>query len=174
MLRERSTPRDEVLTRARTIQAACRRAGALFLVNHHVEVAAAVGADGVHLGFRSLAPERARAIVGSDAVIGASTHNAGELRRAIDGGCDYVTYGPIFDTPSKRGLVAPCGLDALRQAVERAAPTPVFALGGVGAKQIRAVRATGVHGVAFIRAVLSADEPARGASRIQSEWESVA
>src|SRR5207244_3477573 len=114
---------------------------------HGVDVALALSADGVHLGFRSAGAAGAREMMGEVALVGRSTHDLAELDRAISEGVDYVTFGPIHDTPSKRGLLAPRGLAALAAAVRRASSVPVLALGGVTASRARELRAAGAAGL---------------------------
>lgn len=118
---------------------------------------AEVGADAVHLGFRSLAPAEARALVGAQVGIGFSEHAGG--RREARAGADYVTYGPVFETPSKVGLVAPVGVAGLREFC-RVAEIPVFALGGVTAARGAECLAAGAHGLAALGALLGHPEPA--------------
>jgi len=99
-----------------------------------------------------------RALLGPDALIGVSTHTPDEARAAGRAGADFVTFGPVYDTPSKRGFGPPVGLEALAGAVE-AAGVPVFALGGIGLARVPEVTATGCHGIALISAVLGAPDP---------------
>ncbi len=174
MLREHDLGREALLELGRPLARACRERGALFLVNHAVDAVAALDADGVHLGFRSPDVAQARAIVGEGRLVGASTHDAAELARAVDDGADYVTFSPIYDTPSKRGLVAPRGTAALAQAVSLAAPVPVVALGGIDVARVADVRRTGAAGIACIRAVLAAGDPREAATALRSAWEAAA
>jgi thiamine-phosphate pyrophosphorylase len=171
MVREKDLPRSELVELARPIAGACRAAGALFVVNHDVEAAADLGADGVHLGFRSAGVREARAMLGSDAFVGRSTHDEAELSQALADGADYVTFGPVWDTASKRGILEARGLAALAAAVRRAAPTPVVALGGVDADRAAQVRAAGAAGVACIGALLARDDEEGAARAIRSGWE---
>jgi thiamine-phosphate pyrophosphorylase len=174
VLRERDLDHDDLVAAGRPLAEACREADALFLVNHDVAAAAALRADGVHLGFRSVSIADARAIVGEDAFIGRSTHDGDELQQALDGGADYVTFGPIFDTPSKRGLLDPRGVGALTEAVRRAGTAPVLALGGVTAENVAELRRAGAAGVACIREILAADDVAAAARRLVAAWDAAA
>src|SRR5262249_28395574 len=121
--------------------------------NDRIDVALAVGADGVHLGGTSVPVAVARTLVGPGGLIGVSTHAAAELRTLL--GADLAFFGPVYSTPGQ----TPVGLGALRAAVG-AATVPVLAIGGVTAQAVAPVRATGAHGVAVIRAILSAPDPA--------------
>lgn len=120
-------------------------------------LALAAGADAVHLGFRSLAPTEARRVVPGEVALGRSCH--AEDDPAALGDVDYVTFGPVFATPSKAGLREPTGVAALR-AFADAAPCPVLALGGLTAERAAACRAAGAFGVAAIGDLLGASDPA--------------
>jgi len=109
-------------------------------------------------------------MAGDAALIGRSTHDADEIDRAVLDGADYVTFGPVYDVPSKRGRLQPRGLAALAAAVARAAPTPVLALGGVTAARASKLRATGASGVACIREILAADDAEEAARRLVAGW----
>jgi len=172
MLREKDLGHEDLVSLGRPIADACRAAGALFLVNHDVRAAAELRADGVHLGFRSVDVAAARAMARETALVGRSTHDADEIDRAVLDGADYVTFGPVFDVPSKREFLAPRGVDALAAAVTRAAPTPVLALGGVSSGYARELRASGAAGLACIREILAADDVEAAARRLRDAWES--
>jgi len=132
--------------------------GGTLLVNDRLDVARAAGADGVHLGFRSVRPEEARRLL-PGAVVGASVHDPAEARRAEDGGADYVVFGPVFATPSKAGRLEPRGIAALSEAA-RNSRAPVIAIGGVDASNGRECARAGAFGVACIRALFDARDPA--------------
>ncbi|MFW6287113.1 MAG: thiamine phosphate synthase, partial [Candidatus Sumerlaeota bacterium] len=121
-------------------------------------------ADGIHLGWRSLPVKIVRKIAGSRLLIGASTHSIEEIENAA--GADYVTFSPIFPTPSKEGRVDVVGLDVLREACERFADLPLVALGGIDATNTAACMQNGAAGVAAIRAVLGADDPEQAAATL--------
>jgi len=122
------------------------------LVNDRLDVALAVGADGVHLGGGSVPADVARRLLGADALIGVSTHAPGEA----PADADLAFFGPVYATPSKGGAQ---GEARLAEAV-RAAAIPVLAIGGVTAARVPAVRAAGAAGAAVIRAILAAPDPA--------------
>ncbi len=153
----------ELLALARAVGGACRAAGQLFVVNDRLDVALASGADGVHLPAAGVPPGEARGLLGCR-LVGVSCHAAAEVRGARDGGADYVTFGPVFDTPSKRAYGAPVGPGALRDAV--ALGLPVVALGGVDAANARVVMEAGAWGLAAIRAWLDAGDPAAAADTL--------
>lgn len=157
-LREKDLLTRDLLALARELRAITRRHRAKLLINDRIDVALAVGADGVHLPADSFAIEDARRLLGADAVIGVSTHSVDEVRRAADDGADYIVFGPIYDTPSKLPYGSPLGCEALRRAVA-AVPVPIIAIGGIDTDNATAVRATGCAGLAVIRAILSSDQP---------------
>jgi thiamine-phosphate pyrophosphorylase len=105
----------------------------------------------VHLTTRSLEAERIRRAFGPDFLIGVSTHTLAEAAGARDGGADFAVFGPVFDTPSKRSLGTPPGLDALREAAVRLAPFPLIALGGITLENATSAIGAGASGVAAIR-----------------------
>ena len=147
------------LQQAHALRALCSRHGALFLVNDRIDIAAAVQADGVHLGQGDLPPALARQLLGADVLIGRSTHALSQLQQALADGCDYVGVGPVNATPTKPGR-EPVGLDYVRQAAA-ASPIPFFAIGGIDATNLAAVQAAGAQRVAVVRAITEAVDPAQ-------------
>ena len=178
MLREKDLGTADLVGLGRGVRDACRAAGAPFLVNHDLEAARELGADGVHLGYGAAAVAEARAALGADILVGRSTHELDEIREAFRAGADYATFGPVWDTPSKRGLVAPCGTSRLAEAAAAVAPRPVLALGGVTAARAAEVRRAGAAGIACIGAILGAGAEPGGegaaAGSIRHAWESAA
>ena len=146
------------LQQARALRALCSRFGALFLVNDRLDIAAAVEADGVHLGQGDLPPAVARQLLGPELLIGRSTHALSQLHQAVADGCDYVGVGPVNATPTKPGR-EPVGLDYVRQAAAES-PIPFFAIGGLEATNLAAVQAAGAERVAVVRAITEAADPA--------------
>ncbi len=164
-LRERDLATRAHLALALELRDLTRTAGAALLINDRVDVALACDADGVHLPGHSFAIADARALLGPHRLIGVSTHAPEEVAAAQGAGADYAVLGPLFDTPSKRAFGAALGLDALRRA--RAASTlPLFGIGGIEAANAAAVREAGADGVAVIRAVLAAADPAAAAAAL--------
>jgi thiamine-phosphate pyrophosphorylase len=155
-LRDKDLTGGALFALAERLRTITGRTGALLLVNERVDVAIAAGADGVHLGGGAMAVADARALMPPGALVGVSTHAPAELATSD---ADYALFGPVWDTPSKRAFGAPQGTARLREAVA-AASRPVLAIGGIDAAHIAAVRAAGAHGVAVIRAILTAEHPA--------------
>jgi len=118
------------------------------LINDRLDVALAVGADGVHLTSTSLRPNVVRTTTPDGFMIGVSTHSVDEVQWAAENGVDLAVFGPVFDSPGKDRFV---GLDTLREAVRTAQEMPILALGGVDARNYRDVLSTGAAGFAAIR-----------------------
>jgi thiamine-phosphate pyrophosphorylase len=131
-------------------------------------VARAAGCDGVHLTTRSLEASVVRRAFGEDFLIGVSSHTLLEAREACDGGADFVVYGPVFDTPSKRAFGAPLGPEALEEAARELSPFPLVALGGVGEGNAAEVLRAGAAGVAGIRLFANGQNLARTVHLIES------
>jgi thiamine-phosphate pyrophosphorylase len=157
---------------ARRMAEMCRAAGAVFVVNDRVDVAAAVGA-GAHVGQGDVAPGEARRAVGGG-VVGYSTHNAEQLRAGDDEPVDYLAIGPIFGTSTKENpdpVVGVEGLRALRHLTEK----PLVAIGGITESNAREVLAAGADAVAVIAGLLEGMRP--GEIRVETvkrrmqEWQ---
>jgi thiamine-phosphate pyrophosphorylase len=147
----------------RELLAITARHGAPLLINDRVDVALALGAAGAHLPARGLPVKVARRIA-PEHLLGASTHSLAEARMAVAGGADFVTFGPVWATPSKAGMGEPVGVAALGEVV-RGVSVPVFALGGVDGERAGECVARGAR-LACIRAVLEAEEPAAAVVRL--------
>lgn len=164
-LREKDLAAAELYPLARELRALTARHGARLLINDRLDVALAAGADGVHLGGHSLPVAGARSILGPDKLIGVSTHHPEEVAAARHNGADFVTFGPVYFTPSKAVYGEPAGLAPLRE-ICAAAPLPVFALGGITLERLPELHAAGCHRVALISAILAADDPTAAAAAI--------
>ncbi|MBI3809669.1 MAG: thiamine phosphate synthase [Nitrospirae bacterium] len=135
-----------------------KKGGGIFIVNDRVDIAKAIGADGVHLGQEDLPLADARAILGSGKLIGISTHNPAQAVEAEADGADYIGFGPIFPTATKENPDPVVGVAGLREARARVR-IPIAAIGGITAKNAAAVRAAGADCCAVVSAVLSAPDP---------------
>lgn len=144
---------------ARRAAALCREAGALFVVNDRVDVAALVGAGGVHLGQDDLPVEAARRLLPRGVLVGVSTHTPAEVEAALAAGADYLGFGPIFPTGSKARPDPVVGLEGLRAAVARAGRVPVVAIGGLGPDTLGEVARTGARAAAVIAGLLEGGDP---------------
>jgi thiamine-phosphate pyrophosphorylase len=157
-LREKDLPSGELLALARALRDVTAKARVRFFVNDRIEVALATQADGIHLGNGSLSIAQTRAIAPGLSVA-VSTHTRVEVLAAANEGADFVVYGPVFETPSKRGVLPPTGIAGLSTVCGLG--VPVLALGGIDTKNAAACLAAGAAGVALIRSVISATNSAQ-------------
>ncbi|MDY0262601.1 MAG: thiamine phosphate synthase [Syntrophotalea acetylenica] len=169
-LRDKDLPADELYRCGLALRSLTARFGARLLVNDRIDVALATGADGVHLGEHSLPTAEARRLLGQNAIIGRSVHHPEAIHPAAQEGADFVTFSPIYFTPSKAPFGAPQGLEALRCACA-CSPLPVLALGGIQQGRIREVRAAGAAGVALISAILAAANPEAATRALLAEMD---
>jgi thiamine-phosphate pyrophosphorylase len=156
-LRERDLGGRDLLELARELKAICAAHGQFLTVNDRIDVALAAGADGVHLPSAGVSPNDARRLLGPAALIAVSCHSAADIARARDAGADFATFGPIFDTPSKRAYGEPVGLESLREAAKLG--LPLVGLGGISVATAPAVWKAGALGIGVIRAWLTAPDP---------------
>ena len=157
-LREKDLDPRDLLSLALKVRESTSRHGARLFVNDRADVALAVGADGVHRTGASLPISSLRAIAPPGFLIGASVHSVADARAAEPEGADFLFFGPIYDTPSKRRYGPPQGL-ALLERVASAVRLPVFAIGGVTPARVAELRRAGAAGVAAIGAVLGSERP---------------
>ena len=142
-----------------------RAADVKLIINDRVDIALALRADGVHLGQEDMPVDAARRILGDQAVIGFSTHNLEQIREALRLPIDYLAFGPIFPTTSKRNPDPVAGLDQLKRAREMVLPMPLVAIGGINRDNALNVLNAGASAVAVISAVLA--NPSRIARDLQ-------
>jgi len=155
-LREKDLAARDLLSMARGLRESTRRHGAKLLINDRADVALAVGADGVQRAGTSLPVSALRSISPPGFLIGASVHSVAEARAAEPEGADFLLFGPVYDTPSKRQYGPPQGVAALER-VASAVRLPVFAVGGVTPARVAEVTRAGASGVAVIAAILGSD-----------------
>ncbi|HEY3367946.1 MAG TPA: hydroxyethylthiazole kinase [Symbiobacteriaceae bacterium] len=156
--REKHLPLPAQVEAAKAVQALCREAGALFLVNDRVDLALAIGADGVHVGQDDLPVAVARRLMGPQAIIGASCETGALARIAAQEGADYVGTGPVYATPSKADAGEPTGTGPITE-VAAATALPVVGIGGIGLENAASVIKAGACGVSVISAVVNAADP---------------
>ena len=157
-LREKDLSAAELLPLARELRELTRNYDARLLINDRIDIALAVQADGVHLGEHSLPTDVVRQLVGPKLLIGVSTHSNAAISSAAKQGADFVTFGPVYATPSKAAFGPPQGLKALAEAC-RGSSLPVFALGGITPPRVAEVRQAGASGVALISAIFANPSP---------------
>ncbi len=167
-LREKDLSTRELLSLAQDIRRLTAEVPARLLINDRIDICLAVKADGVHLRSDSLPTRIARRILGDSKLIGVSTHSLEEAQRAQEEGADFITLGPIYETPSKAGYGPPLGLDVLRT-VHKRIKIPVLALGGIRKERIREVLDAGANGIALISAILTAENPRQSAIDLINE-----
>ena len=163
-VREKDLGAADLAVLCRRLLEPARAVGAMLVVNDRVDVALAVGAGAVQRTHASLPVDDIRAIAGRRLRIGASVHS---LQDAVDAeleGADWVTYGPVYETPSKRPYGPPQGLARLAD-VARGLRIPVIAIGGITPERVKDVREAGARGVAVISSILAADSPADATRR---------
>lgn len=156
-LRAKDQSTGEFIRLGREIGAECRKYGALFIINDRTDVAMLIGADGVHLGQNDLPIDEARKLIGTAKLIGLSTHSLHEARQAAMDGADYIGYGPLFKTGTKKDAGAAKGLEALRD-IRREISIPIVAIGGINEGNILSVFETGADAAALISALAGADD----------------
>ncbi|AJE04235.1 thiamine phosphate synthase [Geobacter pickeringii] len=166
-LREKDLPPRELLELAHALRELTGRFGARLLVNDRVDIALAAKADGVHLGEASIPADAARRLLGPERLIGVSCHSLAGARGAEERGADFITFGPVFFTPSKASYGPPAGVAALAETV-RAVTLPVFALGGITRDNVAEVVGAGAAGIALISAIGTAESPREAARNLLS------
>ena len=172
-LREKDLQGAELYLLADELRRLTLRFGARLLINDRLDIALACGADGVHLGVNSLPLREARRLAGESMIIGFSAHDVEEALAAQADGADFVTFGPVFHTPSKASFGNPVGVNNLAMAAG-ALGIPVFALGGVTLENLEEVMKTGARGIALISAVLTAADPCRMSQSLLNKMEEYA
>jgi thiamine-phosphate pyrophosphorylase len=166
-LREKDLSSRSLYDTALAVRSLTSLYGAKLLINDRVDIALAADADGVHLGGESMPVSAARKILGSGKLIGASCHDRSHALSAEKEGADFITFSPVYYTPSKAPYGEPVGIAAMAEAA-RLLHIPVFALGGIKRENVREVLAAGAQGIALISAVIAAHDPAREAAELLS------
>ncbi|SAL64564.1 thiamine-phosphate pyrophosphorylase [Caballeronia peredens] len=154
---------------ARELVPITRAHGVPFVINDHVDVALAAGADGVHVGQRDLPAEAARRLLGPDALIGLSVSNLAETADAagLAGIVDYLGAGPLYATPTKTDASAPCGIDGFA-AMRAATHLPTVAIGGIQAHNAADVMRAKPAGLAVVSAICKAANPRDAAAALRA------
>jgi thiamine-phosphate pyrophosphorylase len=160
-LRDKARAGGPLLALAQRLKVVCERYGAPLYVNDRIDVAVAVGADGVHLGGGSVDLAEARRLLGAEAFVSLAAHRIEQVERAASDGATAALLSPIFATPGKG---VPRGTDFLSEARRKAPKLALFALGGIDAGNTPGCVHAGAHGVAAIRAVWHAGNPGRAAN----------
>ncbi len=169
-LREKDLGTRELLKLAYTMRNLTRQYNVRLFINDRLDIALAVGADGVHLTQNSIPACAVRKAVKKKLMIGVSAHSLKEAKDAEKGGADFITFGPVYRTPSKLKYGRPLGIRTLKK-VSKNMKIPVFAIGGVKINKIKDLKKTGSYGVAMISEILGAENIQRKAEEIVSERE---
>lgn len=164
-LREKDLGGRELFFLAEAARKLTQSYHARLLINDRIDLALAVDADGVHLSTTSIPIEAARALLGRQRLLGASTHSLEEVAEAERKGADFVVFGPIYFTLSKAPYGSPQGMAALKTIVEKIS-LPIYAIGGIKPENIADARRAGVRGVALISAVIGAADPKDATKKI--------
>jgi thiamine-phosphate pyrophosphorylase len=163
-LRDRDHPRGAIERSGQTFRRLANTYGALFIVNDDPHLAVELGADGVHVGQEDIDPAEARKVVGPEAIIGLSTHSREQIAAAGRQPVDYLSVGPIWETPTKEGRPA-TGLELLREAGE-VSPRPWFAIGGIDTENAGQVVEAGAERICVVRAIRDAPNPRQAAQSL--------
>lgn len=164
-LRDKHAEAGPLLEAAAVLRAAADRNGALLAVNDRADVALAAAADVCHLGQGDLPLAWARRILGTEVLLGRSTHTLDQASRACEEDWDYLAVGPVHATPTKPGR-RPVGTGLLAEVVTLAPPRPWFAIGGIDLGNLDEVLAAGATRVVVVRAVTDAPDPAAAAAAL--------
>lgn len=169
-LRMKDASAEEIIACAEEVLPLCRRHGAKFLLDDHVELVRQLGADGVHLGKNDMPVDEARKILGPDIIIGGTANTIEDIIRLHKQGADYIGCGPFRFTTTKKNLSPILGLDGYKSIVlkmkELGIDLPIVAIGGITVEDIPAVMGTGVSGIALSGAILGASDPVEMTARI--------
>jgi thiamine-phosphate pyrophosphorylase len=157
-LRAKGVPLERIEEVARRVLPLCRAAGVPFIINDYPTLAAAVRADGLHLGQDDGPLADARAIIGPDRLIGRSTHSLEQARAALAEGFDYIGFGPLFPTPTKAGRPAIGLADIAAMEREVGSRIPAYCIGGITPQNLDQVLAAGARRVVIVSALLGAPD----------------
>jgi thiamine-phosphate pyrophosphorylase len=170
--RDKTMPDDEFASTASRILSIARKSGVPLIVNDRVEIAAAIGADGVHVGRSDAAVGDIRRSLPPGMIVGASATCYDEAIAARDAGADYLGAGPIFSTASKADAATPLGLSELAR-ICRDAKLPVVAIGGINVGNLKSIVEAGAAGAAVIAAVAEAADVTAATSELRIAWEAL-
>jgi thiamine-phosphate pyrophosphorylase len=171
-LRDRESPRNAVERSGQTFRRLADTYSALFIVNDDPYLAAELRADGVHVGQEDVSPAEAREILGPEAIVGLSTHSREQIEAAAEQPVDYISVGPIWETPTKEGRPG-TGLELIGEAAG-IATVPWFAIGGIDTENLAEVVEAGARRICVVRAIKDAGDPAEAARALVGPVEAAA
>jgi len=160
------------LVEARKVAAVCADASVPLIVDDRIDLTQAVNADGVHLGQQDFPVDAARSILGSGSTVGATATTEDQVVKAHGMGADYIGFGPVFPTTSKRNPKSVKGPEGLADACA-SVPIPVIAIGGITHDRVRSALEAGAHGVAVLSAVATANAPEQATARFRASIDGV-
>ena len=155
--REKILNDNEKVNQAKDLASLCKKYNSLFIVNDRIDIALAVDADGIHLGQEDMPTKIARKLLGSEKIIGRSTHCLEDIKKAEEEGCDYIGIGSIFPSETKKKL-NPIGIDYLRKGLDTTI-LPAFAIGGINSSNINELNQINNLRIAISNAIINADDP---------------
>jgi thiamine-phosphate pyrophosphorylase len=166
-LREKGCSTREFIDEARTIQPVLAQKHIPLIINDRLDIALALGADGVHLGQSDLHISDARKIAGSSLVIGVSAESIDDALQAEQDGADYIGVSPVFSTLTKTDTAPPLGLEGVLE-ISRSVDIPIVGIGGINHTNAASVLAAGADGIAVVSAIVSADDPEAAAKKLKA------
>jgi thiamine-phosphate pyrophosphorylase len=169
-LREKELGRGEIERAAETFRRVADTFSALFVLNDDPELARACDADGVHVGQDDIGAEQARELLGPDAIVGLSTHSEEQIAASEGRPVDYISVGPVWETPTKEGRPG-VGTDLIRHAAEQA-PHPFFAIGGIDTGNAGEIVKAGAERLCVVRAIRDAPDPEAAATELRQAFAS--
>lgn len=165
-LRAKKLAPAEIEKLARLMHPITRDHGVPLIINDHLEIAAAIGSEGVHVGQDDEAVSKARAVVGPGVFVGKSTHSLPQAMAAQAEGADYIGFGPLYATGTKPDYV-PIGLEDIREAHEQVR-IPIFCIGGVNEGRLPEILSAGARRVVVVSALLQADDVPAAVRKLKS------
>lgn len=162
-LRMKEASPEEIIPIAKEAMAMCRKHGATFIIDDHVELVKRLGADGVHLGKNDMPISEARRILGKDFIIGGTANTFEDVRMHAEAGADYIGCGPFRFTTTKKNLSPVLGLEGYSDIVSKMKTEginlPIVAIGGITKEDIPSLMKTGINGIALSGSILRAENP---------------
>lgn len=166
-LREKDCGTREFIYEARTIKSVLTGRNIPLIINDRLDVALAVGADGVHLGQSDMHISDARIIAGYSLIIGVSAESIDDAVEAKKNGADYIGVSPVFATPTKTDTAPPLGIEGVQE-IRKRIDIPIVGIGGINQTNAASVISAGADGIAVVSAIVSADDPALAAKNLKA------
>ena len=165
-LREKDCSTREFLEEALLLKELLQPLGLPLIINDRVDIALAIGADGVHLGQSDMPINHARRLLGPNCLIGISAESLADALEAEQQGADYIGISPVFSTPTKTDTAPALGLDGIRQ-IRKLVRIPLVGIGGINLTNARHLLAAGADGVAVVSAIMAAESPRQAAAAMR-------